>query len=183
MNAAERLFIDQGVASTTIEQITVGAGVAKGSFYIHFSSKEDVVESLRQRFVGKVRNAITAEVEQRAGGDWGGRLATWATACAKGYAASVQLHQIVFHDVPPPTRDGLTDNVLIDDLAQLLADGSAKGAWTIADVRFTALFLFNALHGVILDAVQNDRMDELDRRMVDHCLRLVGWSSDNSRAS
>ena len=42
MDAALRLFIEQGVAPTTIEQITVGASVAKGTFYLHFSSKDDV---------------------------------------------------------------------------------------------------------------------------------------------
>ena len=39
MNAAQRLFLEQGVATTTIEQITMGADVAKGTFYLHFSSK------------------------------------------------------------------------------------------------------------------------------------------------
>lgn len=183
MNAAERLFIDQGVASTTIEQITSGAGVAKGSFYLHFAAKEDVVEGLRQRFVDTLLHAITTAVEQQADAEWDERLAAWATACAKGYAESARLHEVVFHDVPPPTQDGLADNVLIDDLARLLAAGSATKAWTIADARFTAVFLFNALHGVILDAVRKERMDGLDRRIVDHCFRLVGWRPDDPRAS
>ena len=30
MNAAQRLFLDLGVSATTVEQITSGAGVAKG---------------------------------------------------------------------------------------------------------------------------------------------------------
>ncbi len=126
MNAAERLFLDQGVASTTIEQITAGAGVAKGSFYLHFSSKEDVVGGLRQRFVATLLDTIKAAVERRADGDWSGKLAAWAAACGRGYAASARLHEIVFHDVPPPSLDGLADNILIDDLTRLLADGDQE---------------------------------------------------------
>jgi AcrR family transcriptional regulator len=36
MDSALRLFLEQGVAPTTIEQITAGASVAKGTFYLHF---------------------------------------------------------------------------------------------------------------------------------------------------
>jgi len=50
MDAAERLFLEQGVAPTTIEQITDGAGVAKGTFYLYFSSKEDILVALGDRF-------------------------------------------------------------------------------------------------------------------------------------
>lgn len=174
MNAAERMFLDQGVASTTIEQITTGAGVAKGSFYLHFDSKEDVVEGLRRRFVGRLLDAIEAAVEEQPDEDWSGKLAAWATTCGSVYAESVRLHDIVFTDVPPPTQDGLADNVLIDNLAQLLADGGAAKAWAIDDVRFTAVFLFNALHGVILDAARTGRADAIQRKIVAHCFRLVG---------
>ena len=174
MNAAERLFIDQGVASTTIEQITTGAGVAKGSFYLHFSAKEDVVDGLRQRFVDTLLHTIRAAVERQADGDWSGKLAAWATACGRGYAASARLHDIVFTDVPPPTQDGLADNVLIDHLAQVLVDGGAAKAWAIDDARFTAVFLFNALHGVILDAAKKGLADAIEPKIVAHCFRLVG---------
>ncbi len=38
MNAALTLFLANGVAPTTIEQITAGADVAKGTFYLHVAS-------------------------------------------------------------------------------------------------------------------------------------------------
>ncbi|MFC6029268.1 MULTISPECIES: TetR/AcrR family transcriptional regulator [Methylobacterium] len=174
MNAAERLFIDQGFASTTVEQITTRAGMAKGSFYLHFASKEAVAGGLRQRFVDTLLQAIEAEVERRADGDWTGRLAAWVTACRRGYATSVRLHEIVFTDVPPPSQDGLTDNILIDHLAGLLGDGSDAKAWAIADARFTAAFLFNALHGVVLGAARTGRADAIASQVVDHCFRVVG---------
>jgi len=37
-----RLFREQGFAATTIEQITVAAGVAKGTFYNYFRNKEEL---------------------------------------------------------------------------------------------------------------------------------------------
>jgi AcrR family transcriptional regulator len=174
MNAAERLFLDHGVAATTIEQITSGAGVAKGSFYLHFTAKEDVVAALRLRFAERVGGIIASAVDRVAGDDWRGRLAAWLTACAQGYATFASLHDMVFHDVPPPTHAGLADNPLIDGLTQLLAAGDAAGAWRLEEPRFTAVFLFNALHGVILDAGRYGGSAALARRIVDHGFRLVG---------
>lgn len=174
LNAAEHLFVRQGVAPTTIEQITSGAGVAKGSFYLHFTSKEDVVAALRLRFAVRIGSEISVAVDRIAADDWRGRLAAWATACADAYALLAPLHAVVFSEVPPRNSDGLADNPLIDDLAQLLAAGSAAEAWSVDDPLFTAIFLFNALHGVILDATRYGGRDELNRRIVDHSARLVG---------
>lgn len=44
--AALRLFHEQGFAATTVEQITKAAGVAKGTFFVHFASKEAVLEHI-----------------------------------------------------------------------------------------------------------------------------------------
>ena len=50
MNAAAFLFLKNGVANTAIEQITTRAQVAKGTFYLYFSSKESILEALGDRF-------------------------------------------------------------------------------------------------------------------------------------
>lgn len=43
---AMQLFADKGYNDTSIEEITAVAGVAKGTFYYHFSSKEEVFNFL-----------------------------------------------------------------------------------------------------------------------------------------
>lgn len=43
---AMRLFLERGVNETSIDDITQAAGVAKGSFYRYFESKEALVEEL-----------------------------------------------------------------------------------------------------------------------------------------
>ncbi|PDT09872.1 TetR family transcriptional regulator [Rhizobium sp. J15] len=149
MTAAERLFLAKGVEQTTIEEITTGAGVAKGTFYLHFSSKADVLEALRGRFVQGVLDGIVAAVESRQEQDWRGRLSVWSTACAIGYLDASGLHHLAFVAAPPATREGLSSNMLIAHLSELLAAGAAENAWSAGDPGFTAVFLFNALHGVV----------------------------------
>src|SRR5215475_3689887 len=133
MDAAQRLFLDQGVAPTTIEQITVGAQVAKGTFYLHFSSKDDVLVALRERYVHGLLEAIDTAVNKRPAHDWRGRLEAWATASVAAFLDSIALHDIVFHE-PHPQKEH-ADNPLVAHLGALLEAGTAAGAWRVADSR------------------------------------------------
>ena len=81
MNAAQRLFLEQGVGPTTIERITSGAEVAKGTFYLYFSSKEDILAALGERFSQELLARIKTAVAAKPADDWKGKLETWARAC------------------------------------------------------------------------------------------------------
>ncbi len=157
MNSAERLFLEQGVGATTIEQITTGADVAKGTFYLHFSSKEDVLEALRNRFIASLLESIRQAVDKQKEDDWQGRLAAWCKACVSAYLDAARLHHVVFYEVPPPTREGLTNNVIIDYLTDLLAGGARAKAWSVTSPRLTAVFLFSAFHGVIVEEMTSEK--------------------------
>lgn len=147
--SAERLFLQKGVEQTTIEDMTIGANVSKGAFYLHFASKAEVIEAMRRRFVENLLDSIIVAVGRQDADNWHGRLTAWSQSCAAGYLDAARLHHLVFAAAPPPSRQGLTRNILIDHLAGLLAGGSRAEAWTLDDPPFTAIFLFNALHGVV----------------------------------
>jgi AcrR family transcriptional regulator len=177
MDAALLLFLEQGVAATTIEQITAGASVAKGTFYLHFSSKDDVLAGLRERFVRDLVGGIDAAVSRRAKHDWRGKLEAWATASIDGYLDALPLHDIVFHEFHPHSRAAHSDNVLVDHLGALLDAGATAGAWKIEDSRFTAVFLFHGYHGVVNDAlVQEKRLNRarLARKLATSFFQATG---------
>ncbi len=157
MDAAQRLFLKHGMAATTIEQITSGAKVAKGTFYLYFSSKEDILAALGDRFaetvLSKIKSAI-AETPQR---NWKAKLQAWSTSCANGYLDSIELHDIAFFGSRPPTRKGLVDNILIHHLIELFQAGAQKKAWRVENPRFTAVFLFNGLHAAVDDAYISEK--------------------------
>lgn len=65
LDAASRLFYEQGIAATGIDRLLAEAGVAKMTLYNAFGSKEGlVVEYLRQRYGGFVP-ALRKTVEER----------------------------------------------------------------------------------------------------------------------
>jgi AcrR family transcriptional regulator len=182
MNAAQRSFLKHGAGSTTIEQITTGAAVAKGTFYLYFSSKEDVLAALRARFAQELLARIKAAVAQSRADDWKGKLASWTEAGVAGYLDSIQLHDILFYGAPrPPARNGLVKNDIVDHLAGMLEAGAAAGAWSVDDPQFTAMYLFNGLHSAVDSAQANEKRvnrSRLAQRLQQLCLRVVGLPGD-----
>jgi AcrR family transcriptional regulator len=182
MNAAQRLFLKHGAGPTTIEQITTGAAVAKGTFYLYFSSKEDVLAALRGRFAQELSARIQTAVARNGDDDWRGKLASWAEAGIVGYLDSIQLHDILFYGTPrPPARKGLVKNDIIDHLAGMLREGVAAGAWSVDDPQFTAMFLFNGLHSAVDYAQASEKpvnRMRLAQRLQQLCLRAVGLTEE-----
>jgi AcrR family transcriptional regulator len=180
MNAAQRLFLKQGVARTTIEQITSGADVAKGTFYLYFSSKEDILAALAERFAQELLARIKSAIAEQPEEDWKGKLATWARAGVIGYLDSIRLHDIIFYGSHPHSPEGLVSNTIIDHLSELLQAGVDAGAWSIEDPRFTAVFLFSGLHSAVESANTKEKRvnrNRLARKLEQLCFRAVGLPS------
>ena len=53
-----KLFAEKGYDATSIEEITATVGVAKGTLYYHFSSKEEIFNFLIEEGVTLLKNSI-----------------------------------------------------------------------------------------------------------------------------
>jgi AcrR family transcriptional regulator len=49
LQAAEELFLEKGFHDVSIDEIAARVGIAKGTIYLHFTSKEELVFALLQR--------------------------------------------------------------------------------------------------------------------------------------
>jgi AcrR family transcriptional regulator len=152
MDAAERIFLDKGVAATSVDEIVAAADVAKGTFYIHFASKELLLLSLQQRFVATFCRDLRESMDRRRATDWEGRLRAWVETGVGVYLDRTALHDVVFHQFRPDDAGAKRDNPIVDDLAEFLGRGTRAGAWSVKAPRLTAVMLFHALHGALHDA-------------------------------
>ncbi|WP_416150814.1 TetR/AcrR family transcriptional regulator [Salipaludibacillus sp. HK11] len=59
MDVAERLFLTKGYTGTAINDILKEIGIAKGTFYYYFQSKEEVMDAIVMRFIKKGVEAAT----------------------------------------------------------------------------------------------------------------------------
>ncbi len=58
-----KLFAEKGYDATSIEEITATVGVAKGTLYYHFSSKEEIFNFLVEEGVKLLKNSIEIKTE------------------------------------------------------------------------------------------------------------------------
>jgi AcrR family transcriptional regulator len=148
MDAAQALFLRKGFAATNVSEVVEEAGVAKGTFYLYFKTKEEVLAALRDRFVDDfcrmVDPVITGAYE-----DWPKRIDAWVEACVDAYLDNVELHDLVFHEYSPSKREMKADNPVVTRLALLLGEGVQAGAWSVVHPQLTAVMLFDSLHGAI----------------------------------
>jgi len=65
IDTAEELFLKNGYDETAVSEIVRNAGVAQGTFYHYFRSKDDVLSAITDRWIEEIR----AEIEDIASGD------------------------------------------------------------------------------------------------------------------
>ena len=61
--------------------------------------------------------------------------------------------------------------------------GTDAGAWSIDDARFTAVFLFSGMHGIVDEAYVKEKRiarGRLIRRLQRICFRSAGLQSDDN---
>src|SRR3954462_5605794 len=68
LDAAEHVFLAQGVAGTSLNDIAVAAGTTRGAIYWHFRDKADLFNAMMDRVVMPLQSALES-VQEPAGGD------------------------------------------------------------------------------------------------------------------
>jgi AcrR family transcriptional regulator len=64
LDAAERVFGELGFYDASIVKITEAAGVAQGTFYLYFASKQEIFEELVRDLNARVRHAMQESASQ-----------------------------------------------------------------------------------------------------------------------
>ena len=57
-----KLFAEKGYENTSIEEITATVGVAKGTLYYHFTSKEEIFDFLVQEGIKLLQNSVDIKI-------------------------------------------------------------------------------------------------------------------------
>ncbi len=60
-----KLFAEKGYDATSIEEITAEVGVAKGTLYYHFSSKEEIFNFLIAEGMNLLKNSIKIKIDKQ----------------------------------------------------------------------------------------------------------------------
>jgi AcrR family transcriptional regulator len=190
LDAGQRAFVARGIAATTVDDITAAAGVAKGTFYLYFSSKEHLLGALRERFTNQFSERLERTIDGMPAGDWPARLDAWVAGFIRGYLDQAELHDILFQvaDLPSAVDTGLpvapADNTSARVLEALLREGLARGVAVVDDAALASTLIYSALHGAVHHALHfsagrdTDRLVAAAQRLVRRS--LMPWSPEGA---
>jgi AcrR family transcriptional regulator len=158
VDAAFEVFMEKGVASTAVDDIVEKAGVAKGTFYLYFGTKDDAVNAVAERIVDGVAALVEAAASAPALSPVERLLALGRSVGQVG--DDPHEHELidVFHR--PENRavhDRLSERIvgrLLSTVEAIIRDGIDQGDFTRQDARLAAgvvLASFGALHDLAGD--------------------------------
>ena len=68
LDAGVTVAEEHGLAGLSVNRVVAAAGVAKGTFYVHFATREAFVDALHARFHARVQEAVVEATEGLAPG-------------------------------------------------------------------------------------------------------------------
>lgn len=146
--AATEVLRVRGVEAVTVEEITAGAGVSKGSFYLHFRSKEELLDALRLRLGEELAAEVAALERPRQRREWAAFTRRFVRR-----AIEVQVERAESHALLTEVSHGHEDadgedprNPAERVLASFIEAGVTAGAYRVEDVDAAVRLLFALVH-------------------------------------
>jgi TetR/AcrR family transcriptional repressor of nem operon len=171
LDAAQQVLLRRGPAAATMAEVADAASVAKGTVYLYFASKAELLAGLRARYFER----LTAVLGDPAGAGPGAaptvaaRIERLVAASYDFALANHELHHVLFHEAGLGAHD--TFARAHDAVAELVATGAASGELDVPDPALATDFVLHGLHGILVAATHRPRSHR--RQLVDAVTRLV----------
>jgi AcrR family transcriptional regulator len=147
LSAATRLFEERGFEAVTVADITEAAGVAKGTFYLYFDSKEALLDSLRRDLTDSAASLLD-ELGLPRDDDWASFTDRLVRRSIAFQVEQYQLHELIRlphrHDVAGGAA--LPADRLVAALQQLVEAGVDAGKYHVDDPETASRLIYDLLH-------------------------------------
>ncbi|TMR95709.1 TetR/AcrR family transcriptional regulator [Nonomuraea basaltis] len=147
IDAAIRLLDSGQKVTNWVQAVTAEADAAKGTFYVYFSSWEEMLAAVRDRVLRDYVDRFHQLAESTGPIDWWATLDAECAAAIEAIARPGGLHAAVFHSdsALAPAGEGRLDTIAA--IAKALHRGMDEGAFRPVDPHIAATILFTVLHG------------------------------------
>jgi AcrR family transcriptional regulator len=152
---AKRLFIERGFSQTSVSAIVREAGVAQGTFYLYFKSKQALLPYLRAEVLDHYLHAFDESTQDRA-----------APADARLIAGIARIHAIMREQVPiirvlrEATSSEEIEQIWLEGrealsrpLAELIATGQRDQSFVVDDHRMAAHLALALLDDLLYESL------------------------------
>lgn len=189
LDCAQRLFFEHGYDNTTVNDIIREAGLSKGAFYHHFTSKEALLEALAARLAHDSLAELRPMLEDPSLDGIGRLNALFAGSRRLNVELAPQLRKTFFVVFRPENLalfhrvDQAARELVKPIIADLLRKGSDEGILDVPDPEaFAEMFLQLRLifRDVMQRALRQAERGNIDEaaQLLDERLRLYGIAID-----
>jgi AcrR family transcriptional regulator len=185
--AARDLFTRGGFAATTVSDIARAAGVAKGTFYLYFESKEDIIDAVAEEIAGEMVSALEVAVGAVETGAVDKLLALGSTMVAfAGDETAWDLAEAYHRPENRVVHDRMAVQMmdrLVPLVESVVKDGVEEGQFAVENPRRAAFFILGGLRA--LESASDERADLPDalREGIDAALHVLGYKGVDDEAS
>ena len=174
LDATDRLLARFGYKKMTVEDIAVEVGIGKGTIYLHFTSKEEIVLSHVDRIVDRVKERLREIASSDAPA--AERLRSMLLTRVLFRFDSIQHYTQSLNDLLSALRPGLMARraLYFEAEAQIFADlliaGRETGEFDFQDELATARALLQATNGLLpysLSTAELGAREEVEQRAGD----------------
>ncbi|BFJ84282.1 TetR/AcrR family transcriptional regulator [Ruthenibacterium sp. TH_2024_36131] len=165
LDAAYKLFLGKGVLKTSIDEIVWEADVAKGTFYLYFRNKEDLLQKLVEKISTRILSEAYHAMRQHSSTDFAENVVTMVDYIVEYFKYNkLQLQLLERNFSWPMVRQAFSDqsDPLWKNLAQDLAQSPLAQRYS-EDELFKLMFVLVEMCGsVCYSSIIEGKPDTID---------------------
>lgn len=177
LEVARARFIADGYAATPVSAIVRDAGVAQGTFYLYFRSKQAVLAELRREVFRDYAHTLAAEAARACPADE--RLARVIVAMVGAVGRNLHLERVFRHaesaeDTLRVARQGRAR--LASTASSFIEEGVEQGLFMVADPATTASFVITLFDHILYEAhiYEPERLPAITQESLRFVLQATG---------
>lgn len=152
-----------GFTEAKVSDITAAAGIAKGTFYLYFQTKDHVLGALWERHVDTVLRTAEDILDQ--GHAWWPTIDQLLAALVRHAVDNVELHRIVYSTANAKALEicRACDERVIRLMTAFVTRGTHAGAFQATNPQWACRMLYHAAHSLLHHLITADEPVDTER--------------------
>jgi AcrR family transcriptional regulator len=181
VSAAAAVFVRRGVANTAVSDIVKQAGVAQGTFYLYFDSKDDAVLAVVERMAAAIIEDAAARIETASSAVDKLLAISDVLAEAGSEPEALELIDLMHRAENRVLHDRLAEGItppLVGLMEPIVEQGVAEGVFSVDDTRAAAWFVLAGMQSVELAGTPTSEMPAALAKATRFALRALGYQGE-----
>ena len=181
VDAARKTFGEKGFKATTVSAIVKEAGVAQGTFYLYFDSKEEILKAVGESVAGAILNVIRVRVDDPALSAPEKIRAIfdlpWDVPGVEERLVS-EFHSETYRQYHDQLAGHMV-TLMVPLLAEVIEQGVSEGVFHVRNAELSALFILApSLHNIAPGEGRSYTLDQYEEAYGEFVFQTLGFDGN-----